>query len=62
MRQLTVRAVADLLQQERHDLVRDVDETDAEYAARSELFEALLDHAPHGDGPGAGDWPGDAAA
>ncbi len=45
---LTVQAVADLLRHERHDLVRDVDEADAEYAARSELFGALLDHARHG--------------
>ncbi len=47
-RQLTVLAVADLLRHERHDLVRDVDEADAEYAARSDLFGALLDHARHG--------------
>ncbi len=47
-RQLTVQAAADLLRQERHDLVRDVDETDAEYAARSEMFGALLDHARNG--------------
>jgi hypothetical protein len=47
-RQLTVQAVADLLLHERHDLVRDVDETDAEHAARSELFGALLHHARHG--------------
>jgi hypothetical protein len=43
-----VQAVADLLRHERHDLVRDADEADAEYAARSELFGALLDHARHG--------------
>jgi hypothetical protein len=47
-RQLTVQAVADLLRHERHDLVRDADEADAEYAARSELFGTLLDHARHG--------------
>ena len=47
-RQLTVQAVADLLRHERHDLVRDVDETDPKHAARSELFGALLDHARHG--------------
>jgi hypothetical protein len=43
-----VQAVADLLRHERHDLVRDADEADAEYAARSELFGTLLDHARHG--------------
>ncbi len=47
-RQLTVQAVADLLQHERHDLVRDADEADGEYAARSELLGVLLDHARHG--------------
>ncbi len=47
-RQLTVQAIADLLRHEQHELVRDVDETDAEHAARSELFGALLDHARHG--------------
>lgn len=47
-RQLTVQAVADLLRHKRHDLVRDADEADAEYAARSELFGTLLDHARHG--------------
>jgi len=47
-RQFTVQAVADLLRHERHDLVRDADEADAEYAARGELFGALLDHARHG--------------
>jgi hypothetical protein len=47
-RQLTVQAVADLLRHERHDLIRDADEPDAEYAARSELFGALLDHARRG--------------
>ncbi len=47
-RQLTVQAVADLLRYERHDLVRDADEADAEYVARSELFGTLLDHARHG--------------
>ncbi len=44
-RQLTVQAAADLLRQERHSLVRDSDEDDADYAARSELFATLLDHA-----------------
>jgi hypothetical protein len=44
-RQLTVQAVSDLLRHEQHDLVRDADEADGEYAARSELFGALLDHA-----------------
>ena len=47
-RQLTVQAVTDLLRHERHDLMRDADEADAEYAARSELFGTLLDHARHG--------------
>ena len=47
-RQLTVQAVAELLRHERHDLVRDSDEVDAEYAVRNELFGALLDHARHG--------------
>ena len=47
-RQLTVQATADLLRHEQHDLVRDADEADAEYAARSELFGALLGHARHG--------------
>ena len=47
-RQLTVQAIADLLRHERHHLMRDADEGDAEYAARSELFGALLDHARQG--------------
>ena len=47
-RQLTVQAAPDLLRHERHDLVRDADETDAEHAARSELFGALLDRARQG--------------
>jgi hypothetical protein len=47
-RQLTVQAVADLLRHEQHNLVRDADETEAEYTARRELFGALLDHARHG--------------
>jgi hypothetical protein len=47
-RQLTVQAVADLLRHDRHELVRDADETDEEYAERGELFGALLDHARHG--------------
>lgn len=47
-RQLTVQAVAELLRHEQHTLVRDVDEADADYAARSELLGALLDHARHG--------------
>lgn len=47
-RQLSVQAAADLLRHERHELVRDADEADAEYAARSELFGVLLDHARHG--------------
>ena len=47
-RQLTVQAVADLLRHEQHTLVRDADETEADYSARSELLGALLDHARHG--------------
>ncbi len=47
-RQLTVQAVPDLLRQEPHILMRDADETDAEHAARGELFAALLDHARRG--------------
>lgn len=47
-RQLTVQAAAELLQHEHHALVRDADETDADYAARGELFGALLDHARQG--------------
>jgi len=47
-RQLTVQAAADLLRHEQHTLVRDADEADTDYAARSELFGALLDHARHG--------------
>jgi hypothetical protein len=47
-RQLTVQAVADLLRHEQHDLMRDADETDTEYASRSELFGTLLDHARRG--------------
>lgn len=44
-RQLVVMATPDLLRQEKHDLVRDADETDADYGARRELFAALLDRA-----------------
>jgi hypothetical protein len=47
-RQLSVQAVPDLLRHEQHALLRDPDETDAEYAARAELFGALLDHARRG--------------
>lgn len=47
-RQLTVQGAPELLRHRRHDLLRDADETDAEYAARTELFGALLDHARHG--------------
>ena len=47
-RQLTVQAVPDLLRHKRHELVRDADESDAEHAARAELFEVLLDHARRG--------------
>ena len=47
-RQLTVQVVANLLRHEQHELVRDTNEADAEYAARSELFGTLLDRARHG--------------
>jgi len=47
-RQLTIQAAADLLRHERHKLVRDADETDAEYVARDALFGALLDRARQG--------------
>ncbi len=47
-RQLTVQATTELLQHDRHTLVRDADETDDDYAARGELFGALLDHARRG--------------
>ena len=47
-RQLTVQAATELLQHERHTLVRDADETDDDYAARGELFGALLGHARRG--------------
>ena len=46
--QLTVQAPRHLVDQERHDVVRNPDETDAEYAKRAELFAALLDHARRG--------------
>jgi uncharacterized protein (DUF1778 family) len=47
-RQLIVQADADLLRHDRHDLVRDADEDDGEYAIRSEMFAALVDHARRG--------------
>jgi hypothetical protein len=47
-RQLTVQAVADLSRHERHELVRDADESDDDYAARCGLFGTLLDHVKHG--------------
>jgi len=47
-RQLTVQAVADLLRHGQHELVRDMDESDADYAGRGATFEALLDHARQG--------------
>jgi hypothetical protein len=47
-RQLTVQAPLDLLRHERHDLVHDADEADAAYAARSDVFATLLDHARRG--------------
>jgi hypothetical protein len=37
-----------LLRHDQHDLVRDAEESDAEYAARADLFGVLLDHARHG--------------
>lgn len=45
---LTVRADPDLLREEGHRLVREDDETDEEYAARSVLFGALLSRAWEG--------------
>ena len=47
-RQLIVQAVPDLLRHEKHDLIRDADEFDAEYVARGELFGTLLDLARRG--------------
>jgi hypothetical protein len=45
---LTVQADPELLREEGHRLVRDDDETDDEYAARSALFDALLTRAREG--------------
>lgn len=47
-RQLTVQAAAELLAHERHALIRDANESEAERATRSQLFGALLDHARQG--------------
>ncbi len=44
-RQLTVLAHADLLSQTEHIVLRDDDESDAEYADRAGMFAALLGHA-----------------
>jgi hypothetical protein len=45
---LTVQADPERLREEGHRLVRDDDETDDEYAARSTLFDALLTRAREG--------------
>jgi hypothetical protein len=45
---LTVQADPELLREEGHRLVRDDDDTDDEYAARSVLFDALLTRAREG--------------
>jgi hypothetical protein len=45
---LTVQADPELLRQEGHQLVREDDETDEEYAGRRVLFEALLARAREG--------------
>jgi len=37
-----------LLRPDQHELIRDAAESDAEYAARAELFGALLGHARRG--------------
>ncbi len=47
-RHLSVKAVPELLSQGEHDVIRDDDESDAEYAGRVALFGALLDHARQG--------------
>jgi hypothetical protein len=44
-RQRSVHAAPELLLQERHELVPDAGETDADYAARSERLAPLIDHA-----------------
>lgn len=44
-RQLSVWADPKLMLQDRHELVRDHDESDDEYARRGHLFEALLARA-----------------
>ncbi len=51
-RQFTVQTVADLLRHERHGLLRDVDEADAEYAARSDCLGCCSTTPGAGDGPG----------
>ena len=45
---LTVQSDPELLRQEGHQLVREDDETDEEYASRGVLFEALLTRAREG--------------
>lgn len=45
---LTVQADPEQLREEGHRLVRDDDDTDDEYAARSALFDALLTRAREG--------------
>ncbi|WP_428391799.1 hypothetical protein [Lichenicoccus sp.] len=45
--QLTVHAAAELLRHERHDLVRDTDEADVDYAARRDVFDALIRCSTH---------------
>lgn len=47
-RQLSVQGAAEFLGQEKHELVRDTDETAADFVARDRLFTALLDHARRG--------------
>ncbi len=47
-RQLTVQAATELLAHERHALIREPDESEAERIVRATLFGALLDHARHG--------------
>ena len=45
---LTVQADPELLREEGHRLMRDDDETNEDYAARSMLFDALLTRAREG--------------
>lgn len=46
--QLVVQGVPDLLRHGRHDLRRDAEETDEEYATRAPLFGELLDRVRRG--------------